>query len=248
MNTVPTISKPWLRLLRWAARRSLRRHFTAVRISRRDRVTAAQSGPLIIYSNHSSWWDVLTGVLLSEKLMPHRNHYAPMDSGGPKRHPILGKVGVFGIHKNTPRGGTFLLRTGLRILSQGGVLWLTPQGRFADVREQPLKFRRGIAALAARVPGGCTLLPLALEYPFWDERRPEVLIQFGAPIRVDGQSADELMPLLEALLLEAMEELRDKAIARDGSAFEVLEKGSRGTGSLFGFSQKLWAWLLHRLR
>ena len=43
------------------------------------------------------------------------------------------------------------------------------------MRTRPAIFRPGLAALVARL-GACTLVPLAFEYTFWDERLPEILI------------------------------------------------------------------------
>ena len=57
------------------------------------------------------------------------------------------------------------------------MLFLTPQGKFADVRA-PLVFAPGLEHLAARAPRA-HFLPLAIEYTFWEERKPEVLLAFG---------------------------------------------------------------------
>ena len=118
-------------------------------------------------------------VLLAEKLMPQRRHYAPMDAVSLKRYGILRRIGVFGVDSGSVRGAANFMRVGLATLVKGGVLWVTPQGRFADVRERPLVFKPGLAALASRVPGGCTVLPLAIEYVFWDERMPEALLHLA---------------------------------------------------------------------
>jgi hypothetical protein len=63
------------------------------------------------------------------------------------------------------------------------MLWLTAQGEFRDVRERPAGLKNGLGALLARVKKG-TVLPLALEYPFWSEKKPEAHLAFGTPIIV----------------------------------------------------------------
>jgi hypothetical protein len=63
------------------------------------------------------------------------------------------------------------------------VLWVTPEGRFTDVRTRPAIFRPGLASLVARLDT-FTLVPLAFEYTFWDERLPEILVSCGQPIAV----------------------------------------------------------------
>ncbi len=185
-------------------------------------------------------------VLLARKLMPERKHYAPMDAASLERYQILKHIGIFGVEMKTARGAAQFLRKGLAILAQGGVLWVTPQGRFADARERPLMFKPGLAALAARTPRGCRVQPLAIEYVFWDERLPEALLHFGEPIEVRGQTAAELDAQLQAALLDAMETLRGFAMARDGAAFEVLQAGRAGTGGYYEIGQRLLAGLRGR--
>jgi 1-acyl-sn-glycerol-3-phosphate acyltransferase len=253
-SKAPVISLPVLAFFRRIVRGYFRRHFRAVRVFGADYLRAAGTGPVIVFGSHSSWWDPMSLILLAEQLLPARRHFAPMEARALERYGILKRIGIFGVDlggglaENRPvgsaRGAAQFLRTSLAILTEGGVLWMTPQGRFADPRERPLIFKPGLAALAARVPGPCTLIPLALEYPFWDERLPECLLLFGDPILIQpGQSAEALEPILHASLLAAMDSLAAKAIARDPASFELLANGSAGTGGFYQFGQRLW----HRL-
>ena len=237
----PHISKPVLAFFRRIVRGYFRRHFRAVRVSEAQRFSGLPEGPLIVYGNHSSWWDPMVSVLLAQKLMPGRRHYAPMDASALKRYEILKQIGVFGVDMNTVRGAARFLRTGLDILSRGGVLWVTPQGRFVDARERPLVFKPGLAALAARVPGGCTVLPLAIEYVFWDERLPEALLHFGEPMMVGGAANEALESRLEVAMLKAMETLRVKAMTRNAAHFTVVQEGRVGIGGFYELGQRMLA-------
>jgi hypothetical protein len=119
-------------------------------------------------------------------------------------------------------------------------VWITPQGRFADARE-PLTFKPGLGALAARVPG-VTLLPLAIEYTFWDERLPETLLRFGRPLQLSaGTTTDQATQTLQAALTDLMAELKTAAIARDAGAFRALLTGGRGTGGFYELRRRLRA-------
>ena len=73
---------------------------------------------------------------------------------------------------------TFLRTTRAILESRRNLVWLTPQGRFMDVRERPIRLQRGLGALAAQREE-VEFLPLAIEYSFWTEPRPEILISFG---------------------------------------------------------------------
>jgi 1-acyl-sn-glycerol-3-phosphate acyltransferase len=237
----PHISPAILTFFRRIVRGYFRRHFRAVRISNPHLLAQQTTGPVIVYANHSSWWDPMVSVLLAHRLLPQRRHYAPMDAAALEKYGILKRIGIFGVDLHSVRGAARFLRTSLDLLAQGGVLWITPQGRFVDPRERPLAFKPGLAALAARCPNGCTLVPLAIEYPFWDERLPETLLHFGEPVHITGQSTEEADRLLQVALLEAMQTLEQKSIARDPAAFELLEAGRVGTGGFFQVGQRLKA-------
>jgi 1-acyl-sn-glycerol-3-phosphate acyltransferase len=240
VREIPVVSEMTLRFFQRIVRAYFRRHFRSVMVQQAE-VVAGLAGPLIVYANHSSWWDPMVSVLLAETLLPGRKHYAPMDAAALKRYPILGKIGIFPVEMATARGAAQFLRTSQAILASGGVVWITPQGRFVDSRARPLGFKPGLGALAARTPGAW-LIPLAIEYTFWDERLPETLLRFGNPLRVDeGMSTEIASERLEAALVETMDELTVAAMARDASAFRVLLRGGRGTGGLYGIVRRLRA-------
>lgn len=246
---VPAISTPVLFFFRRIVRGYFKRHFHAVRIAHRERFAEA-SGPLIVYANHSSWWDPMVSVLLAAESMPGRRHFAPMDAEALEKYGLLKRIGIFPVEMKTARGAVQFLRTGEAILKADGVLWVTPQGRFCDARERPLEFKPGMAALAARVAescGECTLLPLAIEYPFWDERLPETLLYFAEPVRVlAGEAAASIQLRALDALEGALDEMRKRSVARSTAGFELLASGSLGTGGFYALGQRAKAFLTRR--
>jgi 1-acyl-sn-glycerol-3-phosphate acyltransferase len=236
---VPAISEGTLRFFQWIVRSYFRRHFRSVMLQPAEPLTGLQ-GPLIVYANHSSWWDPMVSILLAKNLMPGRRHYAPMDAAALAKYPILRKLGIFPVEMSSARGAAQFLRTSQAVLEDGGVLWITPQGRFADVRA-PLEFKPGLGALAVRVPG-VTLLPLAIEYTFWNERLPETLLRLGPPVRLDeGMGSEAATERLRTALAAVMAELREASMARDARAFRVLLEGGRGTGGFYALGRRVRA-------
>jgi len=154
-------------------------------------------------------------------------------------------VGIFGVEMNSARGAVTFLRTSEAILASGGVVWITPQGRFVDSRVRPLEFKPGLSTLASRVAastGWCIVVPLAIEYPFWDERLPECLLHFGEPLRVDSsQDSEKLQQELVQSLETAMNTLQFIATQRDARNFDTLSHGKLGTGGFYGVWQRLKA-------
>jgi 1-acyl-sn-glycerol-3-phosphate acyltransferase len=256
--STPTISGPVLRFFQRIVRGYFKRHFHVVRVVGAERFVAAgssneashQGTPLLVYANHGSWWDPMVSILLAERLMGGRRHYAPMDASALGRYGILKRVGIFPVEMKTARGAVQFLRTGEEIVRGGGVLWVTPQGQFVDARVRPLVFKPGLAALAARAAGSmgrCTVMPLAIEYPFWDERLPECLLEFGEVVEVvAGETAAEVQVRLIAALAATMDSLRVRAMRRDAAGFETLMDGTLGTGGFYGLGQRLKAIVLRR--
>jgi 1-acyl-sn-glycerol-3-phosphate acyltransferase len=225
------------------------RHFHAMRLANADRFPNP-SGPLIIYANHASWWDPLSCIGLSRHVLPDAHHYGPMDAAALQHYGMFRKLGMFPVETGTPRGAAQFLRAAREILSTpNSVLWLTPEGRFTDVRTRPAVFRPGLATLVART-GSCTLVPLAIEYTFWDERLPEILISCGEAIQIpDGHldSAAEWNGQLAAALAAAQDELAALSKLRDPALFTTILSGRVGVGAVYDAWKKLLALLSGRV-
>jgi 1-acyl-sn-glycerol-3-phosphate acyltransferase len=242
---IPPISAVTMRFFQRIVRAYFRRHFRSVMVQQAERLAEIE-GPLIVYANHSSWWDPMVSILLAQTLLPDRKHYAPMDAAALARYPILRKLGIFPVEMGSARGAAQFLRTSRAILAAGGVVWITPQGRFVDPRETKLEFKQGLGALAIR-SRGATLLPLAIEYAFWDERLPETLLRFGRPVRINSEESSERATWqLEAALAVVMADLKEASMGRDAGAFRVLLRGGRGAGGFYGLGRRLRAWVTRR--
>ena len=238
---MPLISRFTLLFFRSVVRRYFGRQFHAVRANGIVSTDLRANGPLIVYTNHTSWWDPMICYQLAAMLAPERRHYAPMDAEALDRYSILKRIGCFPVDLGSARGAVQFLRMGEAVVRSGGVLWVTPQGRFADVRERPVILKPGLAALAARL-GGCTLVPVAMEYSFWDERKPEALIDIGGPVAVSGEAAEQIEPRLTVALEAAMDRLRTAALTRDPQAFErVLLRGGVGVGGFYALGKRIRA-------
>jgi 1-acyl-sn-glycerol-3-phosphate acyltransferase len=225
--------------LRWY----LRRHFHAVRIANAAALTR-HPGPLIVYVNHASWWDPLTCMLLARAMFPAHRHHGPMDGDALARYPLLRKLGLFPVERGTTRGAAQFMNASMEIMrAESSLLWLTPQGAFSDVRQRPVVFKPGLAGILKRCPDA-TAIPLAIEYTFWDERLPEVLINVGEPQRLDpATSTSDVQQTLAAKLTSAQDSLSALAQLRDPNSFENLLSGSAGVGLAYDTARRLSSWM-----
>lgn len=239
MSPPPYVSK-WLQNGFHAfLERFLRRHFHTVAVDRRslDAVSVIGDAPLVVFGNHPSWWDPLLAHFTCRRCFEGRQFYAPIDAAALERYRVFGKLGFFGVRSGQRRGAADFLEASLAVLNQPGTsLWITPQGRFTDVRDRSSILATGLAHLCARMPSGGIALPMALELVFWEERLPECLMRFGVPIRCDQyQELDkrQWQERLTGSLQHTQDALAADIIARSPQPFEPLLSGKRGSGMLY---------------
>ena len=228
-------SAPLFRVFAAYLRYRLGRDFNAVRLARDGAPPPLAFGrPVVVYGNHPSWWDPAMFILLSDMLFRGRPGFGPMEAAAFARYGIFRRLGIFGIAPEHPRGARRFLEMSRRVLAvPGGMMWITAEGRFRDVRARPLALRPGIAHLA-RLRPGTAFLPLALEYGFWEESRPEAFVRFGAPVAIaPGLSIADASRQLEAGLAATMERLAGDVAARDPAAFRTLVQGRAGTSAVY---------------
>ena len=246
---LPFMSRPLLRLFTWYSRRYIRKHFHTIRVSRAGVPHTSAGWPLVVYSNHASWWDPLLGLILREEFFPNRDTFSPMESTMLRRYGFFRKLGFFGVEQKTRRGAVQFLRIAQAVLhSPNNILAITPQARFADVRERPIRFASGLGHLASRVPKA-HFTPLAIEYVFWEERLPEVLVRFGPPIQICANTvgptnAADWTRLFEKALQDNQEALSAEAQHRCSDDFVILLRGGAGQGGMYDF----WRWLKAKYR
>ena len=241
--SLPVSSPFWTGQFARYSERYLKKHFHTLRISLSGRPPLLPGQPLIVYGNHASWWDPLVGLVLAKHFFPGRRLYAPIAAAMLERYRFFKRIGFFGVEADPRRGAVQFLRTSRAVLAQAdAMLWLTPQGRFADPRSRPLQFKPGIGHLATHLEDA-VFVPVAVEYTFWEERTPEILVRFGEPILVrKGRTlwdSDEWARQLEHNLEEALNALALESQARNPAAFQTLLHGRSGVGGVYDWWRSL---------
>jgi 1-acyl-sn-glycerol-3-phosphate acyltransferase len=223
------------------ARRAIARSFTAMRLLG-EVPRLRPDAPLLVVTNHPGWWDPLVFFALNAALFAPRRLFGPMDAAALARYRVLSRLGLFGVTRDSRAGARRFLEVGSGVLNTPHTaLWVTAGGGFADVRRRPLALKPGVAHLVRRVPG-VQVLPLALEYGFWNEPRPEIFITPGEPVSADAAGVDATAAAIEASLTAAQDRLGVAVSQRDPAAFELLLAGRAGAGGAYDACRRVAAW------
>ncbi|AKT37314.1 uncharacterized protein CMC5_014460 [Chondromyces crocatus] len=141
----------------------------------------AAEAPLLLLANHTSWWDPLVILHLSQHVLEVDGH-AMMDAKNLRRLPFFAKVGAFGVDLESPADGAAAIKYAVKLLDRPGrAVWVFPQGRERPAGERPLGFRPGAAEIA-RVARRARVVPVGLRYELGAEEQPKLYVSFGAPV------------------------------------------------------------------
>lgn len=233
-ETLERLSPAVCRIFERYLKRYFTKNFHGVRVARDGGPPeVAPDHGLVAYNNHSAWWDPLIMFYLSRTQYADRNGFGPIDAAALEKYSFMRKIGLFPVEQDSSRGAVHFLNVSQGLLNEPMTsLWLTPQGQFADARVRPVAFKPGIAHLA-RDAGKVTFLPFALEYCFWNESKPELLIRFGTPLNSVSERDKPLndwQNQLQMALQTTQDKLAMDAMSRDPERFTSLQSGSAGVG------------------
>lgn len=210
-------------------RRFLRRSFHRIHLD--GDLTALHGDgrtPLLVCVNHSSWWDLLLGILLDE-LLPEWDSYAPMDERQLRRYRFFSQLGVIGVDRASLHGAREFVDYCRELLEgQPRALWITPQGEFTSSSVRPVRFLPGIGAVGQAL-SAFYAATVVFDYEFWAEKRPEAFLSIRPAERIvvgedfDRRAFIQTMERNMEAHLNALTALRQQ---RDAEKFVTLLSGS----------------------
>lgn len=148
-------------------------------------------GPVVLASNHVSWWDGFLLRAVQREIRPRSPLYTIALERELSRHPILRLIGGVGI---TPSSPASILRAIRSVASKfldspDLVLGYFPQGCITPSFRRPLAFTRGIDLFLSRLTGA-TVLPVAIHIEPLTTVAPTAFVSIGAPRRTGDCAVD----------------------------------------------------------
>ncbi len=202
------------KLFRVYNRNLLARRFEGLRVAGMERLRERRrDAPLVLYANHSSWWDGLVAFEIGASC--NLEQYVMMEERQLRAYPLFRRLGAFSVVREDARAAmrsveyaAELLRDEERKAREGGALWLFPQGATRPNDARPFKFYSGAARIALRLDA-VMLLPVAMRYEHLDGFRPEIFARIGEPELVGvKRNAKELTRMMEDKLTKTLDGVR----------------------------------------
>ncbi len=172
--------------------RMLSHRFYALRIKNLEAFKERRNSnfPCIIYATHMNWWDGIVGY----NLMRRAFHVRPrMMIEEMNRFPLFSLIGAFPVNKASAQAAMISLKYIIDDLKEPDMcFWIFPQGIVKPPNYRPIEFQTGMVYVAQNVAkkhGGVNLIPIAVNYTFLREDRPECLAEVGEPIIITKENA-----------------------------------------------------------
>lgn len=230
----PANKRFWTWLADFVLFRMLSHRFYALRVKNRAFVQNRNKNyPVIIYAPHANWWDGIVGYTVMRTCFTGLRTRMMIEEMN--RFPLFGKIGAFPINKKSAQEAMKSLKFIVDDMKDPDMcFWIFPQGIIKPPNHRPFEFQTGLAYVIqniAKKHGGVNLFPLAVNYTFLREDRPEVLVEIGEPIVVDRSHAEFDRHEYTKWLAEGFTKLCD-------SQFKDISNGEV-TGYEYVFKQRL---------
>lgn len=195
-------------------RNLIKRRFHSLQISGLDFLRAKNDEiPLVIYGNHSSWWDGLVAFEVSQKAA--LDFFVIMEEKQLTDLQLFRKLGAFSVVRENPRKAIESINYAVNLLENPRrTLWIFPQGEIFPNDLRPLKFFNGLSRIIEKT-GRVLVIPAAMRYEFLGEFKPRIFVKIGLPElfeadkkfnskKLTQHNSDRLTKLLEELKTDVL--------------------------------------------
>ncbi len=157
--------------------------------------------PTIIYAPHCNWWDGIVLYNITHRIF-HKEIRLMVEELN--RFPLLRRGGAYSVCKKSPQSAMKALQYSVDIVGDlKNILCIFPQGIIRPPHYRPIEFQTGLAYIAQRAAkkfGKINLVPISIDYCFFRDNRPEVVVDFGEKFTLTKDMAfdrKELTHILE---------------------------------------------------
>ena len=147
--------------------------------------------PTILFAPHTNWWDGIVAYNVCNRLCKKEIRIMIEELN---RFPILRRGGGYSVNKKSAQSAMESLKYSVRVLKDPkSLLYIFPQGVINPPNHRPIEFQTGLSYIAqkgVKEYGKINLIPVAVNYCFLRDNRPEILIEMGENIELTDDKFD----------------------------------------------------------
>jgi chlorobactene lauroyltransferase len=134
--------------------------------------------PLVLYANHSSWFDPLVAYRISR--LAKLDAYAMMEEKNLRKLMFFRKIGAFSVVRENPRKAVKSINYIVEEIKAkpNRAVWIFPQGEIQPNDIRPLELFHGLARIVEKT-GRCYAAPVAMRFEFLEDFKPEIFADIG---------------------------------------------------------------------
>ena len=225
-------SKFWLWVASMFFFNMLQNRFFAFRYRGEENYFEAEKDvPTILFAPHCNWWDGIVMYNTTHRIF-HKEIRLMVEELN--RFPLLRRGGAYSVNKKSPQSAMKALKYSVDVVGDlRNILCIFPQGIIRPPHFRPIEFQTGLAYIAENAVkryGKVNLIPMAVDYAFFRDNRPEVIVEFGKRIELregnelDKMSRKELTHYLEHALSETCDNQFKEMSQGDITKYKILFK------------------------
>lgn len=184
--------------------------------------------PTILFAPHCNWWDGIVFYNITHRIF-HKEIRIMIEELN--RFPILNHGGGYSVNKSSSQSVMQALKYSVDVVGDNrNLLCIFPQGIIRPPHYRPIEFQTGLAYIAQNAVkkyGRVNLIPVAIDYTFFRDNRPEVVVDFGKCIKLDQTNQldkKELTHMLEQALTQTCDAQFMEISQGDVSNYTILFK------------------------
>ncbi len=192
---------------------------------------AEKDVPTILFAPHCNWWDGIVLYNTTHRIF-HKEIRLMVEELN--RFPLLRRGGAYSVNKKSPQSAMKALKYSVDVVGDlRNMLCIFPQGIIRPPHFRPIEFQTGLAYIAENALkkyGKVNLIPMAVDYAFFRDNRPEVIVEFGKRIELRqgnefaNMSRKELTHYLEKALTETCDNQFKEMSQGDITKYKILFK------------------------
>lgn len=184
--------------------------------------------PTIIYAPHCNWWDGIVLYNITHRIF-HKEIRLMVEELN--RFPLLRRGGAYSVCKKSPQSAMKALQYSVDIVGDlKNILCIFPQGIIRPPHYRPIEFQTGLAYIAQKAAkkfGKINLVPISIDYCFFRDNRPEVVVDFGKKFALTKDmdiDRKELTHILEHGMIDVCDKQMDEISHGDVEEHKILFK------------------------